>query len=117
LEAGGEVGVCAGTAQKHICLIHSDLTGHHSGERTRAQYATWTAEPVTHARVVSRNVAFFRRCLSILFFFQSSLAGFILFYLGRLPRATDHFEWNGLRFEIMDMDGNRIDKVLVMRAA
>ncbi|HEU4769221.1 MAG TPA: hemolysin family protein [Pyrinomonadaceae bacterium] len=46
-----------------------------------------------------------------------TLAGFILFYLGRVPRATDHFEWNGLRFEIMDMDGNRIDKVLVMRAA
>ena len=46
-----------------------------------------------------------------------TLAGFILFYLGRVPRATDQFEWNGLRFEIMDMDGNRIDKVLVMRAA
>jgi putative hemolysin len=41
------------------------------------------------------------------------LAGFILYYLGRVPRATDHFQWNGLRFEIMDMDGKRIDKVLV----
>lgn len=46
-----------------------------------------------------------------------TLAGFILFYLGRVPRASDYFEWNGLRFEIVDMDGNRIDKVLVMRAA
>src|SRR5688572_24762432 len=45
-----------------------------------------------------------------------TLAGFILFYLGRIPRSADHFEWNGLRFEIMDMDGNRIDKVLVTRA-
>lgn len=44
-----------------------------------------------------------------------TLAGFILYYLGRVPRATDHFEWDGLRFEIMDMDGNRIDKVLVAR--
>jgi putative hemolysin len=42
-----------------------------------------------------------------------TLAGFILFYLGRVPRAADHFEWNGLRFEITDMDGRRIDKVLV----
>ena len=42
-----------------------------------------------------------------------TLAGFILYYLGRVPRAADHFEWNGLRFEIMDMDGKRIDKVLV----
>ena len=46
-----------------------------------------------------------------------TLAGFILFYLGRVPRDTDQFEWNGFRFEIMDMDGNRVDKVLVMRAA
>ncbi|MCY7348310.1 MAG: hemolysin family protein [Pyrinomonadaceae bacterium] len=42
-----------------------------------------------------------------------TLAGFILMYLGRVPAAADHFEWNGLRFEIMDMDGNRVDKVLV----
>lgn len=46
-----------------------------------------------------------------------TLAGFIFFYLGRIPRTTDHFECNGLRFEIVDMDGNRIDKVLVTRAA
>jgi len=42
-----------------------------------------------------------------------TLAGFIYFHLGRVPRTADHFEWNGLRFEIVDMDGNRIDKVLV----
>lgn len=42
-----------------------------------------------------------------------TLAGFILMYLGRIPSVADCFEWNGLRFEIMDMDGNRIDKVLV----
>ena len=28
-------------------------------------------------------------------------------------RAADHFQWNGLRFEIVDLDGKRIDKVLV----
>jgi putative hemolysin len=44
-----------------------------------------------------------------------TLAGFVLFYLARVPRAADNFEWGGLRFEIMDMDGNRIDKVLVMK--
>jgi putative hemolysin len=30
-----------------------------------------------------------------------------------VPQASDHFEWNGLRFEVMDMDGRRVDKVLV----
>lgn len=44
-----------------------------------------------------------------------TLAGFILFYLGRLPQSGDYFEWSGLRFEIVDMDGKRIDKVLVSR--
>ena len=42
-----------------------------------------------------------------------TLAGFILLFLGRVPAPGDYFEWNNLRFEIMDMDRNRIDKVLV----
>lgn len=42
-----------------------------------------------------------------------TLAGFILLQIGRIPKIGDHFEWNGLRFEVMDMDGRRIDKVLV----
>jgi putative hemolysin len=42
-----------------------------------------------------------------------SLSGFVMMSLGRVPQAADHFEWNGLRFEIMDMDGRRVDKVLV----
>ncbi len=37
----------------------------------------------------------------------------IMLLLGRLPRVTDHVEWNGWRFEVVDMDGKRIDKVLV----
>jgi len=42
-----------------------------------------------------------------------SLSGFVMMALGRVPQTADHFEWNGLRFEIMDMDGHRVDKVLV----
>jgi putative hemolysin len=42
-----------------------------------------------------------------------TLGGFIMIQLGRVPRAADRFEWNGLNFEVMDMDGNRVDKVLV----
>jgi putative hemolysin len=37
-------------------------------------------------------------------------------YLGRIPAPGDHFEWNDLRFEVVDMDGLRIDKVLVAKA-
>ena len=43
----------------------------------------------------------------------NTLAGMIMLLLGRLPRTADHVEWNGWRFEVVDMDGKRIDKVLV----
>ena len=42
-----------------------------------------------------------------------TLSGFVMMSLGRMPQAADHFEWNDLRFEVMDMDGHRVDKVLV----
>jgi CBS domain containing-hemolysin-like protein len=40
-----------------------------------------------------------------------TLAGFIIHRLGRIPTAGDHFVWEGWRFEVVDMDGQRIDKV------
>lgn len=43
-----------------------------------------------------------------------TVAGFVLARFGRLPSAGDSTEWNGWRFEVMDMDGRRIDKVLVV---
>jgi putative hemolysin len=42
-----------------------------------------------------------------------TLAGFMLSQFERIPAAGDHFEWEGFRFEVADMDGQRIDKVLV----
>ena len=42
-----------------------------------------------------------------------TLAGFILSELEHLPSPGEHFVWNGYRFEVVDMDGRRIDKVLV----
>jgi putative hemolysin len=42
-----------------------------------------------------------------------TLAGFILHELERIPHAGDKFDWKGFKFEIVDMDGHRIDKVLV----
>lgn len=42
-----------------------------------------------------------------------TLAGFVVMQLGRIPAATDYFVWEGLKIEVVDMDGNRVDKVLV----
>ncbi|HYE88456.1 MAG TPA: hemolysin family protein [Vicinamibacterales bacterium] len=44
-----------------------------------------------------------------------TIGGFVMARLGRVPKAADAFEWGGMRFEVMDMDGRRIDKVLVTR--
>jgi putative hemolysin len=42
-----------------------------------------------------------------------TLAGFILYQLGYIPKAGEKLDWNGWRFEVVDMDGNRIDQLLV----
>ncbi|CAO3434333.1 hemolysin family protein [Azospirillum doebereinerae] len=42
-----------------------------------------------------------------------TLAGFLLDRFGHVPTAAEHFHWNGVRFEVVDMDGRRIDKVLI----
>jgi CBS domain containing-hemolysin-like protein len=44
----------------------------------------------------------------------TTLAGFVIFRLGRIPGTGDHFESHGWRFEVVDMDGRRIDKVLAI---
>jgi len=43
-----------------------------------------------------------------------TLSGFMMTSLGRVPQPSDNFEWSGYRFEVMDMDGRRVDKVLVI---
>ncbi len=47
----------------------------------------------------------------------NTLGGFIMHVLGRIPAPTDHFDAAGWRFEVMDMDRNRVDKVLLSRAS
>ena len=47
----------------------------------------------------------------------NTLAGMIMLLLGRLPDEADWVEWEGWRFEVVDLDGKRIDKVLVSALA
>ena len=42
----------------------------------------------------------------------NTLSGLVTVLLGRLPQTGDKMDWDGWRFEIVDMDGKRIDKVL-----
>ena len=47
--------------------------------------------------------------------YYRTVAGLIIFILQRIPKTGDHVEFGGLRYEVLDMDGNRIDKVLITR--
>jgi putative hemolysin len=44
-----------------------------------------------------------------------TLGGYLMAALDRIPSPADHVEWGELRFEVVDMDGNRVDKVLISR--
>ena len=46
--------------------------------------------------------------------YYQTLGGFVMSALGRIPATGDHFDWGGLRFEVVDMDRRRVDKVLVV---
>jgi putative hemolysin len=43
----------------------------------------------------------------------TTLAGFILSYLGKIPETGETFQWENFKFEIIDMDGHHIDKILI----
>jgi len=42
-----------------------------------------------------------------------TLGGFVIAQMDNIPKAGDHFTWGKLRIEVMDMDNNRVDKVMV----
>ena len=45
----------------------------------------------------------------------TTLAGFVIYHLGRLPETGEKFEYHGFEIEIVDRDGNKIDKILLKK--
>ncbi len=45
----------------------------------------------------------------------ATLGGFVMAQMGNIPQAGESFDWETLHIEVMDMDGNRVDKLLVTR--
>lgn len=43
----------------------------------------------------------------------TTVGGFVMHHLGKIPKAADSFEFKNFYFEVMDMDGHRVDKVLI----
>ena len=48
-------------------------------------------------------------------FGMNTVGGFAMAKIGAIPKEGRHFLWQGLKFEIVDMDGRRVDKILVTR--
>jgi len=46
----------------------------------------------------------------------TTAAGMVVAWYGRIPHAGEHFDWRGWRIEVVDLDGARVDKLLVSRA-
>jgi len=44
-----------------------------------------------------------------------TMGGFMMTTLERIPTSGEHFDWNGFQFEVVDMDGTRVDKVLITK--
>jgi putative hemolysin len=44
-----------------------------------------------------------------------TLGGFIMMQMGRVPAPADYFKWDDFCFEVVDMDGKRVDKVLISK--
>ena len=42
-------------------------------------------------------------------------AGMVVAHFGRIPQTGEHFDWRAIRFEVVDLDGARIDKLLIKR--
>ena len=42
-------------------------------------------------------------------------AGMLIAHFGRIPHVGEHFDWNGWRIEVIDLDGPRVDKLLLSR--
>jgi putative hemolysin len=47
----------------------------------------------------------------------NTVAGMVMLLLGELPKTADKVEWDGWSFEVMDLDGKRVDKVLAVPGA
>jgi putative hemolysin len=45
----------------------------------------------------------------------NTLAGMVIAHFGRIPHVGEHFTWKNYRFEVVDLDGARVDKLLIAR--
>ncbi|AEF82016.1 CBS/transporter associated domain protein [Leadbettera azotonutricia ZAS-9] len=112
-EYGGFAGIL--TVRNLIEEIVGQLSGAASDEEgiLKQEDGTWLADGAANIDDMARALS-----LSTLADGHAeyhTLAGFILDLAGEIPRTGAFFDYNGYRFKIVDMDGNRIDKVMIAK--
>lgn len=93
----------------------SVIDEHHEADAVRREDGSW---------LIDAGISFdrFREVFEADIYFPEetsgayhTLAGFVLTQLGHIPQISEHFEWEGYRFEVVDMDRNRIDRLLIVK--
>ena len=109
-EYGGFAGIL--TVRSLIEEIVGELSTTSAGEETIAKQedGTWLADGGVSIDDAARELN-----LRLPAFGYHTLAGFILDLAGEIPRTGAYFDYNGYRFKIVDLDGNRIDKIMISR--
>jgi putative hemolysin len=101
--------------------VLSELVGEIHDDRRAAEPAEFVERPdgswlVEGSAAVERLAARFGLALEAAPRGYETVSGLVLAQLERLPNAGDSVTWQGLVIEVVDMDGRRIDKLLVRRA-
>jgi putative hemolysin len=110
-EYGGLLGIATpADVLKAIAGELGDLGGRERAEAVRREDGSWLVDG--HLSIHEVEQALQRNDLSSGDDYHT-MAGFVLWHLGRLPVAAEKLRWRDLEIEIVDMDGTRIDKVVV----
>jgi putative hemolysin len=91
----------------------SVINEHHEADAVRREDGSWLLDAGISLdrfrELLDTNVDFPEETSGL----YHTLAGFVLARLGHIPEISEHFEWERYRFEVVDMDRNRIDRLLV----
>jgi putative hemolysin len=115
-EYGGVEGIV--TATDILSSLLGNLAEHgeeYEGAMVRRDDGSWLLDGDVAADLAAERTGC--RLLAAADADYTTVAGFLLSRSRSIPATGESFVWDGWRFEVMDMDGHRIDKVLVSRAA
>jgi putative hemolysin len=111
-EYGGLAGVISIRALMEEIVGELEAPHHNEKPLIRQENGTWIADGLLNIDEAAETL--FLPSLADENSSYHTLAGFVLSLAGELPQAGDSFKYEGYRFTVQNMDGNRIDKLLIV---